>query len=213
MSPKQARRLVILQPSIQLSLTPVLLFEITDSRDHAPAIHNRCSIAVRSLLRPDERDGRDGLVIVLLRSGQDGPGRARGGLPVAEPMEEGGQLVGVVTGDRGPARCGVIDDVSGAVGGEYHPGDLHRPDRTRRDPDNTRKQLREVLAASEWKGLHPHAFRHLVATRLDAEGLSAREIADYLGHERISMTQDVYMARGATGAAAAAAMDMLGPTQ
>ncbi len=81
------------------------------------------------------------------------------------------------------------------------------------DPDNTRKQLREVLAASEWKGLHPHAFRHLVATRLDAEGLSAREIADYLGHERISMTQDVYMARGATGAAAAAAMDMLGPTQ
>ncbi|HZE01985.1 MAG TPA: tyrosine-type recombinase/integrase [Pseudonocardiaceae bacterium] len=37
------------------------------------------------------------------------------------------------------------------------------------------------------------AFRHLVATRLDQAGLSAREIADYLGHERISMTQDVYM--------------------
>ena len=55
---------------------------------------------------------------------------------------------------------------------------------TLRDPDNTRKQLREVVASTPWAGLHPHAFRHLVATRLDAAGLSAREIADYLGHER-----------------------------
>jgi integrase len=82
---------------------------------------------------------------------------------------------------------------------------------TLRDPDNTRKQLREVVAGSEWEGLNPHAFRHLVATRLDAAGLSAREIADYLGHERISMTQDVYMSRKATGANAAAALDLFGP--
>jgi integrase len=82
-----------------------------------------------------------------------------------------------------------------------------------RDPDNTRKQLREVVRGTEWEGLHPHAFRHLVATRLDAKGLSARQIADYLGHERISMTQDVYMSRGVSGAAAAAAMDGLDPTQ
>jgi integrase len=52
---------------------------------------------------------------------------------------------------------------------------------TLRDPDNTRKRLREVVAGTEWEGLHPHAFRHLVVTRLDASGLSAREIADYLG--------------------------------
>jgi site-specific recombinase XerC len=84
---------------------------------------------------------------------------------------------------------------------------------TLRDPDNTRKQLREVVGDSVWEGLHPHAFRHLVATRLDAKGLSAREIADYLGHERVSMTQDVYLARGTTGAAAAAAMDMLAPSE
>ena len=51
---------------------------------------------------------------------------------------------------------------------------------TLRDPDNTRKRLREVVAGTEWEGLHP--FRHLVATRLDASGLSAREIADHLGH-------------------------------
>jgi integrase len=82
---------------------------------------------------------------------------------------------------------------------------------TLRDPDNTRKQLREMVAGSAWEGLHPPAFRHLVATRLDAAGLSAREIADYLGHERISMTQDVYMSRRATGANAAAALDLFGP--
>jgi integrase len=82
-----------------------------------------------------------------------------------------------------------------------------------RDPDNTRKQLREVVADTEWQGLHPHAFRHLVATWLDAKGLSAREIADYLGHERISTTQDVYMTRGVTGAATAAAMNELGPME
>jgi integrase len=62
---------------------------------------------------------------------------------------------------------------------------------TLRDPDNARKQLRLTVAGTEWKVLHPHAFRHLVATRLDAEGISARDIADYLGHERVSMTQDV----------------------
>jgi integrase len=82
-----------------------------------------------------------------------------------------------------------------------------------RDPDNTRKQLREVLTGTDWAGLHPHAFRHLVATRLDAAGLTAREIADYLGHERISMTQDVYMSRKATGTNAAAALDAFRPPQ
>jgi integrase len=81
---------------------------------------------------------------------------------------------------------------------------------TLRDPDNTGKQLRDVVAGSEWARLQPHAFRHLVATRLDKAGLSAREIADYLGHERISMTQDVYMSRKATGANASAALDAFG---
>ncbi len=39
---------------------------------------------------------------------------------------------------------------------------------TLRDPDNTRKQLRQTVAGTELQGLHPHAFCHLVATRLDA---------------------------------------------
>ncbi|TWP51325.1 site-specific integrase [Lentzea tibetensis] len=77
------------------------------------------------------------------------------------------------------------------------------------DPDNTRKRLRKVLAGSEWEGLHPHAFRHLVATQLDAAGLTAREIADYLGHAQVSMTQDVYMNRGTVGETAARPLEGL----
>jgi integrase len=81
---------------------------------------------------------------------------------------------------------------------------------TLRDPSNVHKQIRAVVAGTEWQGLHPHAFRHLVATRLDAAGLTAREIADYLGHERVSMTQDVYMSRRSTGDNAAVALEMFG---
>lgn len=84
---------------------------------------------------------------------------------------------------------------------------------TLRDAENTRSRLREVLKGTPWEGLHPHAFRRLVATQLDAKGLSARETADYLGHERISMTQDVYMSRGVAGAAAGAALDRLAPLE
>ena len=43
----------------------------------------------------------------------------------------------------------------------------------------------------------PHTYRKTVATLLDAGGLSARIIADQLGHSRISMTQDVYLGRRA----------------
>ncbi|WP_239028989.1 hypothetical protein [Pseudonocardia acidicola] len=64
---------------------------------------------------------------------------------------------------------------------------------------------------AEHRGESVAAFRHLVATRLDAAGLSACEIADYLGHERVSLTQDVYMARRVAGAAASAALDRFAP--
>jgi hypothetical protein len=41
-----------------------------------------------------------------------------------------------------------------------------------------------------------HSFRKTVATLVDDEGLSARIGADHLGHSRISITHDKYMARG-----------------
>jgi integrase len=54
-----------------------------------------------------------------------------------------------------------------------------------------------------------HSFRKTVATLIDDEGLSARIGADHLGHTRISMTQDNYMARGRVHTAVA---DLLGRT-
>lgn len=77
---------------------------------------------------------------------------------------------------------------------------------TLRDPDNTRKYIRQVVAGTEFQGLHPHAFRHYVATFLDDQGLKAREIADYLGHEQVSTTQEDYMARGVVGERAGLAL-------
>lgn len=66
------------------------------------------------------------------------------------------------------------------------------------------REHRDRLGASETTF---HSFRKYVATALDAAGLSAREIADYLGHSRPLMTQDVYMGHKATGSKAADALD------
>ncbi|NRG40203.1 site-specific integrase [Rathayibacter sp. VKM Ac-2835] len=76
-----------------------------------------------------------------------------------------------------------------------------------RDPSNTLKDWREHRDRLGAPGTSFHSFRKYVATALDEAGLSAREIADYLGHSRPSMTQDVYMGRKATGTRAASALD------
>jgi integrase len=54
-----------------------------------------------------------------------------------------------------------------------------------------------------------HVFRKTVATRLDEAGQSARQIADHLGHNRPSLTQDVYMGRGLASPDAGAALQRL----
>jgi integrase len=102
-----------------------------------------------------------------------------------------------------------------------------------RDPSNTAGDLREVLDGigcqrCEQRGWFPpangqhkrvrcdagpfswvtsHVFRKTVATRLDEAGLSARQIADQLGHARPSLTQDVYMGRKVVAADAARLLD------
>ncbi len=40
-----------------------------------------------------------------------------------------------------------------------------------------------------------HVFRKTCATLLDEGALSARQIADQLGHAKVSMTQDNYFGR------------------
>jgi integrase len=52
-----------------------------------------------------------------------------------------------------------------------------------------------------------HVFRKTTATILDDDGQSARQIADQLGHARVSMTQDAYLGRKATDSRAAEALD------
>lgn len=79
-----------------------------------------------------------------------------------------------------------------------------------RDPHNTLGDLRRALnmvPGYEW--VTSHTFRKTVATELDRAGVSARLIADQLGHARVSMTQDVYMARNARNSEAAAAIEAM----
>jgi integrase len=78
-----------------------------------------------------------------------------------------------------------------------------------RDRNNIEKDFRKVREGTAFAWVVPHTYRKTVATLLDAGGLSARTIADQLGHSRISMTQDVYMGRRAVDAAAASALDTL----
>ena len=78
---------------------------------------------------------------------------------------------------------------------------------TWRDPDNFRARWREVREALGVPDATSHSFRKTVATLIDDEGLSARIGADHLGHSRISMTQDKYMARGRVHTAVADLLD------
>ncbi|GAB3838418.1 tyrosine-type recombinase/integrase [Kribbella italica] len=51
-----------------------------------------------------------------------------------------------------------------------------------------------------------HVFRKTTATALDDHGQTARQVADHLGHAKISMTQDNYLDRQSTNPAAAEAL-------
>lgn len=62
-----------------------------------------------------------------------------------------------------------------------------------RDPSNTQRELRDIREAIGYPKLSTHTFRKTAATMLDRAGMSAAEIAAFLGHANPSMTQDVYM--------------------
>lgn len=76
-----------------------------------------------------------------------------------------------------------------------------------RDPSNTLRDLREARGTGEFAWVTSHVFRKTAATMLDEAGLTARQIANQLGHARPSLTQDVYMARGLVDPQAAAALE------
>jgi integrase len=76
-----------------------------------------------------------------------------------------------------------------------------------RDSSNTTADLRRALTDAGFGWVKSHTFRKTVATRLDEAGLSARQIADHLGHAAPSMTQDVYMGRRVASSDAAKVLD------
>ncbi|MBG6215466.1 MULTISPECIES: site-specific integrase [unclassified Cryobacterium] len=78
-----------------------------------------------------------------------------------------------------------------------------------RDPRNTSRDWRMARERVGYPGVTTHSFRKTVATALDQSGLSAREIAEYLGHANPSLTQDVYMAKNTGGVRAAETMNSL----
>ncbi|HEX6486195.1 MAG TPA: site-specific integrase [Nocardioidaceae bacterium] len=76
-----------------------------------------------------------------------------------------------------------------------------------RDPANVRRELREARGTETLAWITSHTFRKTAATILDEAALSARPVADQLGHSRLSMTQDVYLARRAVDSQAALALE------
>ena len=76
-----------------------------------------------------------------------------------------------------------------------------------RDPANVRRELRDARGEAALAWITSHTFRKTAATILDEAALSARLVADQLGHSRPSMTQDVYMARRAVDSQASLALE------
>jgi integrase len=76
-----------------------------------------------------------------------------------------------------------------------------------KNPNNVRRSWRVIREEIGFGWVTPHAFRRTAATILDDEKLTARQIADVLGHSRPSTTQDHYLGRGTVNAAAAAILD------
>ena len=76
-----------------------------------------------------------------------------------------------------------------------------------RDPANVRRAFREARGKEALAWITSHTFRKTAATILDEAALSARLVADQLGHSRTSMTQDFYLGRRAVDSQAATALD------
>jgi integrase len=78
-----------------------------------------------------------------------------------------------------------------------------------RDVNNTEADWRSNRVRLGYPTFTSHGLRKTCATALDVAGVSARAIAEYLGHKRPSMTQDVYMSRKVGTAEAAGHLDRM----
>lgn len=76
-----------------------------------------------------------------------------------------------------------------------------------RDPRNTARDWAQARARLGIGDYSFHSFRKTVATALDQAGLTARDIAEYLGHADPSLTMGTYMSKTVGGTRAADALD------
>jgi integrase len=80
---------------------------------------------------------------------------------------------------------------------------------TIREASNVRNRAwKPFIERAGYQWVTFRTFRKTVATLLDEAGLTARQIADILGHAHPSMTQDVYMGRGAPSRLGADALNL-----
>ena len=81
------------------------------------------------------------------------------------------------------------------------------PTGKKRDRRNTSSQWQEIRERLGIPDYTSHSFRKTMATMLDQAGLSARDIAEYLGHANPSLTMNTYMSKTVGGTKAADAID------
>lgn len=74
-------------------------------------------------------------------------------------------------------------------------------------PSNTTRSIRRLRRRIGYDWVTSHVFRKTVVTLLNEAGFTARDIADLVGHAKISITQDVYMGRGSANPALAEALE------
>ena len=80
-----------------------------------------------------------------------------------------------------------------------------------RDGSNTQADIREALDRAGFAGWTTHLLgRKSAATRLDEDGHSGRQIADFLGHSQVSMSMDNYVGRKVANPGAAETLEILG---
>jgi integrase len=74
---------------------------------------------------------------------------------------------------------------------------------------NTRRSLRECRGSEGFSWVKSHVYRKTAGTVLDEAGYSPRQIANFLGHARPSVTLDWYFGRGSVEPSIADTMEDL----
>ena len=100
---------------------------------------------------------------------------------------------------RAAVGVGLDEPVFGTVDGGF------------REPRTVSRWLFQVREASGMEWVTTHTWRKTTASVLDGSGITARMIADQLGHSRVSMTRDVYLGRGAVDPRVVQALEAADP--